>query len=173
MTEPADQLNELFGGPFPDGLPKDVLGELLSILQLHAIEPQELFYKWESYCLKMVGEETVLNLDSVRSFKRGLQDSIERESRAKTQMRGAEKRNIGAATPRPTAGGNQGILDMLDDFAPNTPKRSANGPTGSSVKRKALDTPTISRFNKGAKIDSPGGVKTPLRAIGGAATGIS
>lgn len=113
MAELEGQLNELFGGSFPDGIPKDVLGELLSILQLHAIEPQELFYKWESYCLKMVGEETGLNLDSVRSFKRSLQDAIERESRAKTQMRGAEKRSIGAATSRPAAGGNQGIFDML------------------------------------------------------------
>ncbi|KAM5444308.1 DNA-directed DNA polymerase alpha subunit pol12 [Microsporum ferrugineum] len=173
MAELEGQLNELFGGSFPDGIPKDVLGELLSILQLHAIEPQELFYKWESYCLKMVGEETGLNLDSVRSFKRSLQDAIERESRAKTQMRGAEKRSIGAATSRPAAGGNQGIFDMLDDFAPNTPKRNTSGPTGSSIKRKAFDTPTNSRSNKGVKLDSPGNVKTPSRPIDGAANGNS
>lgn len=112
MAELTVQLNELFGGSFPDGLPQDVLGELLSILQLHAIDPQELFYKWESYCLKMAGEETVLNLDTVRAFKRNLHDAIERESRAKTQIRGAEKRNTGPAAPRPTAGANQGIIDM-------------------------------------------------------------
>ncbi|EFR04651.1 DNA polymerase subunit alpha B [Nannizzia gypsea CBS 118893] len=173
MAEPTEQLNELFGGSFPDGLPQDVLGELLSILQLHAIDPQELFYKWESYCLKMAGEETVLNLDTVRSFKRNLHDAIERESRAKTQMRGTEKRNTGTAAPRPAAGGNQGIFDMLDDFAPNTPKRTASGSTGSSVKRKAFDTPTNSRFHKGAKLDSPGSVKTPSRTADGASNGTS
>ncbi|EGD96639.1 DNA polymerase alpha/primase associated subunit [Trichophyton tonsurans CBS 112818] len=173
MAEPTEQLNELFGGSFPDGLPQDVLGELLSILQLHAIEPQELFYKWESYCMKMAGEETVLNLDTVRSFKRSLHDAIERESRAKTQMRGAEKRNTGPAAPRPAAGANQGIFDILDDFAPNTPKRTASGSTGSSVKRKAFDTPTNSRFNKGAKLDSPGSVNTPLRTADSATNGNS
>jgi len=85
----------------PQGLPKDVAAELQSILRLHAISPQELFFKWESYCLKMGSEETQLDLKTVRAFKRDVQESLERESRGKnTQLRSAEKKSGVIATPR-------------------------------------------------------------------------
>lgn len=99
--EIVDELNELFAGAAPGGIPKDVLAELQSILRVHSIAPQELFYKWESYCLKMGAEETKLNLDTVRMFKRDVQDTLERESRGKAG-RHAESRKPTAATPRAT-----------------------------------------------------------------------
>lgn len=98
------ELNELFAGSSPDGLQRDVLGELKSLLRVHSISALELFYKWESYCLKMGSEETRLNLDTVRAFKRDVQEALERESRGKT-ARQAEKRFNGGvmSTPRVSA----------------------------------------------------------------------
>ena len=99
MDDTTAELNELFAGSAPDGLPKDVLSELQSILRVHSISPQELFFKWESYCLKMGAEETKLNLDTVRIFKRDVQETLERESRGKVG-RQTEKRSRATAAPR-------------------------------------------------------------------------
>jgi DNA polymerase alpha subunit B len=101
MDDVTAELNELFAATSPDGLPKDVLAELQSILRVHSIPPQELFYKWESYCLKMGAEDTKLNLETVRLFKRDVQDALERESRGRAG-RQAEKRSAVTATPRAT-----------------------------------------------------------------------
>lgn len=111
MDDRAEELNQHFSGSCPDGLPQDVLRELLSILDLHAMSPQDLYFKWESYCFKMGTEETVLNLDTVRALKRDIQDALEREAREKPQMRGAEKRGMSSATSR-AAAGNQDIFGM-------------------------------------------------------------
>jgi DNA polymerase alpha subunit B N-terminal len=101
MEDIVQELNELFAGSAPDGLPKDVLAELQSMLRLHSITAQELFYKWESYSMKMGSDDTKLDLNTVRAFKRDVQDSLERETRGKThQVRGSEKKPGVAATPR-------------------------------------------------------------------------
>ena len=99
MDDTTAELNELFATSAPDGLPKDILAELQSILRVQLISPQELFYKWESYCLKMGAEETKMNLETVRLFKRDVQDSLERESRGRAG-RQTEKRSTVTATPR-------------------------------------------------------------------------
>lgn len=99
MGDTTAELNELFATSAPDGLPNDVLAELQSILRVQLISPQELFYKWESYCLKMGAEETKMNLETVRLFKRDVQDSLERESRGRAG-RQTEKRSTVTATPR-------------------------------------------------------------------------
>lgn len=87
MGDSIEEFNDLFGGSSPNGLPQDVAGELQSISRLHSIPPQELFYKWESYCLKMGAEETILNLNTARALKRDIQDALERESRVKSSLR--------------------------------------------------------------------------------------
>jgi len=96
------ELNELFAASYSEGLPKDVLAELQSILRVHSITAEELFYKWESYSIKM-GDEMKLNMDTVRSFKRDVQEALERETRGKAG-RQTEKRNAVTATPRAAAG---------------------------------------------------------------------
>lgn len=102
MDATAAELNELFAASYPDGLPQDVLAELQSILRVHSITAEELFYKWESYSMKM-GEEMKLTLDTVRGFKQDVQEALERESRFKAG-RQTEKRNPVTATPRAAAG---------------------------------------------------------------------
>lgn len=102
MDATAAELNELFVASYPDGLPKDILAELQSVLRVHSITAEELFYKWESYSIKM-GEEVKLNLDTVRGFKHDVQEALERESRGKAG-RQTGKRNAVTATPRAAAG---------------------------------------------------------------------
>ncbi|WEW61022.1 DNA-directed DNA polymerase alpha subunit pol12 [Emydomyces testavorans] len=151
MADFADELNEHFAGGNPDGLPPDILAELRSIMNLHALSVQELFYKWESYCIKMGAEEMKLNLETARALKRDIQDTLERESRGKMHLKLSEKRNAITATPR-AVGNNQDVFDMLGDLVPNTP---ANG---KSVKRKA-------GFDTG-KLSSPMNTRTPMKPSG-------
>ncbi|EAU36936.1 conserved hypothetical protein [Aspergillus terreus NIH2624] len=162
--EIVGELNELFSPASPDGLPKDVLAELQSILRVHSITPQELFYKWESFCLKMGAEEMKLTLDTVRQLKQDVQDTLERESRGKVG-RQTEKRSAPTATPRAT--GTTDVFGMLDGLTPNgrTPK-SVNG----SAKRKSdFASPSISKAGKIGSEQSPIGSKTPRIANGAGA----
>lgn len=102
MADVTEELNELFAAPSSE-LKPEILGELQSVLRLYSVSPQDLFYKWESYSLKMGAEDTRLDLKTARSFKKDIQDILERESRGKAHARGTEKRGVGA-TPRAAAG---------------------------------------------------------------------
>jgi DNA polymerase alpha subunit B len=104
MAAAQEELNRLFATPGAD-LPADVQSELQIILRLHEIDPQELFYKWESYSMKMGAEETKLDLKTARDFRRDLQELLEAESRNKAHARASDKRNV-AATPRTGANGD-------------------------------------------------------------------
>ncbi|KAL1986487.1 hypothetical protein VTN96DRAFT_6246 [Rasamsonia emersonii] len=166
MEDVVHELNELFASSAPDGLPQDVLAELQSILRLHAISPQELFYKWESYSLKMGSDETKLNLDTVRAFKRDVQESLERESRGKnSHLRSTEKKGGVTATPRAM---NTDVFGMLDELTPNTShSRSANKSVNGSAKRKStFETPSAPKVGRPEKSGTPGDFKTPLKANG-------
>lgn len=92
----GDQLDEWFV-PHPE-----VKIELESICRLHSISPEELFYKWESYSMKMGQERTRLDVTTVREFKKDLQESVEREAKSKSHMRSVDKRGA-YATPRNAA----------------------------------------------------------------------
>jgi DNA polymerase alpha subunit B len=98
MVESTDpQLQELFASA-NSSLEPDVLAELTSIMRLHQIDPQELWYKWESYSLRMGGDDMKLSLDTARALKQDVQDGLERENRSKAQSLSSNRR--GAATPR-------------------------------------------------------------------------
>ncbi len=99
MESTTRELNELFALPPVEALPPDILGELQSILRLHSISPTELSYKWESYTMKMGSEQTSMDLNMARAFKKDLQEMLERDSRGKHHQRSAEKRTS-HATPR-------------------------------------------------------------------------
>ena len=106
----TEELHVRFAPPPSTKLPPDILGELHSILRLHSISPQELFYKWESYCLKMGSEETKLDLETARAFKKDIQEALERETRSKAHVRSADKRAAMGATPRNISSGD--VFDM-------------------------------------------------------------
>lgn len=97
MEDQTAEINELFAVPNTT-LERDVLGELKSILRIHSLSPQEMFFKWEAYSLKM-GPETQMNYKTAREFKKDLQDALERESRGKAHMQSAQKRSTNG-TPR-------------------------------------------------------------------------
>jgi len=99
MADSKDELNEFFSVPGQSSLPADILGELQSIERLHSITAQEIFFKWESYSIKMGSEDTKLDLKTVRALKRDIQETLERENRGKTHMRITDKRGV-HATPR-------------------------------------------------------------------------
>ncbi|KAL1999223.1 hypothetical protein VTN02DRAFT_4869 [Thermoascus thermophilus] len=167
MDDTVDDLNEVFAPVAPDGLPQDVLAELQSILRVHSISPQELFYKWESYSLKMGAEETKLNLDTVRAFKRDVQDNLERESRGKGHLRTAEKRNGVIAVQRAAA--TTDVFGMLDGLAPNTPhRRPVNGASGSAKRKSEFETPSISKIRRPEQNGSPGDFKAAHKPTNGA-----
>jgi DNA polymerase alpha subunit B len=107
MDDYAAELSELFAAP-NSKLEPDVLRELQSILRIHNLDAQELFYKWESYCLKMGAEDTKLDLKTARDFKKDIQENLERETRGK-QVKTSEKRPGVNATPRAGGGDVFGV----------------------------------------------------------------
>lgn len=138
----GDELDEYFV-PHPE-----VKIELESICRLHAISPEELFYKWESYNMKMGQEQTRLDVPTVRAFKKELQETVEREARTKSHMRSVDKRGA-YATPRNAAKGGD-VFGMLDGVTPI--QQSASGGT----KRKSnFETPLVPKFSKAHPASSP------------------
>lgn len=100
MDGTTEELNVLFASPPAAELPIDVLGELQSIMRLHSISPQELFYRWESYSLNMGSEETKLNLDTARALKKDVQENLERGLRGKTHGRKVDRKVVTGAARR-------------------------------------------------------------------------
>jgi DNA polymerase alpha subunit B N-terminal len=121
MAELQESINGLFAPS--SALSPDIMGELESILQLYSISPQELFYKWESYSLKMGSEDTKLDLNTVRMFKKDVQDSLERNVHDRQAGRGSDRKSNVGATPRAAAGGDvfgmQVCAMYLSDFDVN------------------------------------------------------
>ncbi|TAQ90644.1 hypothetical protein B7494_g1066 [Chlorociboria aeruginascens] len=162
MVESTEtELNELFSSAIPSGnrLEPDVLAELQSIMRLHSIPAQELFYKWESYSMKMGSDDMNLNLDTARSLKKDVQGGLERENRSKAHVLNSNKR--GGATPRNVTS-NSDVFGMLDGLVPNTPRTgSTNKPNGANRRRAGnLETPSFSRIKAEPASSSPD-FKTP------------
>lgn len=119
----TENLNSVFASASTskDGLAPDALGVLESILRLYSITPQELFYKWESYCLKMAGgagagngdeSDIKLDLNTARMFQKDVRDEFEKGHQQghhqKSGLRGSERRGINgvAATPKANTSGD-------------------------------------------------------------------
>lgn len=125
------ELNQRFGGGEKD-LEPDVINALKSIMRLHQLSVQDLYFKWESYCMKLDMSEFRATIDTLSAFRQDLQDTLERSNRSQTHTK-TEKR-VGA-TPR-VAKGND-VFGMLDGLATPGPGRSA--------KPSARRTPAVSR----------------------------
>ncbi|KIW33432.1 uncharacterized protein PV07_00284 [Cladophialophora immunda] len=165
MTAMKENLNAVFD-PAGNGLSGDILGVLESILRVHSLTPDELFIKWEVYCLKMGSEETKLDIETARMFAKDVQDSVERGERAQhTAPKSAvksERKSLVHATPRTV--GTSDVFGMLDELTPNAISRR-NG----SVKRKAdFDSPVPRKVSrpettnrtpgKAGKLDTSAGI---------------
>ncbi|KAG6024238.1 hypothetical protein E4U40_003416 [Claviceps sp. LM458 group G5] len=137
-------------------LEQDVLYEIQSILRLHDLSVDDLFFKWDAYCIRMdLDAQSALSLQNIRNLKHSIQDELEKSHRA-TQVRGERRVN---AVPRGVSGGD--VFGMLDDLVPSTPalaSRLANRGSGSELKRKM----------GGLKVNSsPAGMSDQLKAMNG------
>lgn len=138
MATIRTELDERFA-PHNMALPADISGELQSILRLHSISAQELFYKWESYSMKMGMEDNKMTLKMARDFKVDIQEALERESRGRIHVRTADKKG---ATPRTMrTGGGADVFGMMEGVS--SPRTPMHGINGNSAKRKSdFETPT-------------------------------
>lgn len=91
------ELNELFGMPNKE-LEPDVVSELQSIMRIHSLSAQDLYFKWESYSIKMDMDGNSLSLETLRALKQDIQDALERSNRTHHAHIKTEKRSAG--TPR-------------------------------------------------------------------------
>ncbi|RDW94817.1 hypothetical protein BP5796_00580 [Coleophoma crateriformis] len=153
----ADELKELFTPAAGAELEQDVLAELKSIMRLHSIDAQELFYKWESYSIKIGSEDMKLNINTARALKEDVQEGLERENRSKAHVLSSNKRS--GATPRSVASTGD-VFGILDGLMPNTPRTGSK--LNSTGKRRNMETPSISRI-KAEPASSPPNFKTPQK----------
>ncbi|CAM1508239.1 Fc.00g050870.m01.CDS01 [Cosmosporella sp. VM-42] len=139
----------------------DILAELESIMRLHDLSAEDLFFKWESYCIKLDIDAQSLSLSSVRNLKQNIQDALEKSHR---QVHVKTERKV-AATPRQGVKSKGGdVFGMLDGLVPSTPAtggRLGRGlGSGSGLKRK-MDTP------RGIMSSPAGGMSEQLKAMNG------
>ena len=149
------ELNQLFASP-DHPLDASVTNELLSILRLHDLSPQELFYKWESYSIKLGGSDRLtLNLQRARDLKQDIQDTLERETRGKSHH-GRNDRRTATATPR--VAGRSGADDMFGmmEGVVQTPSKPAL-PVAPSAKRKSDFATPANKTSKQHAGSSPSG----------------
>ncbi len=149
------ELTERFGsGDQP--LEPDVAAELRSIMRLHELSTQDLFYKWESYCIKLELDGTRVSLDLLRALKQDLQDALERSSRAAQPQMKNEKRT--GATPRTVVKGGGDVFGMLEGLTTPGPGRGSKA----SARKRAMETPSVSRIKANHLSSSPD-YKSPAR----------
>ncbi|KAK6351136.1 DNA-directed DNA polymerase alpha subunit pol12 [Orbilia javanica] len=154
MSSPED-LAEKFGE-----LPDEVMVELHNMLRIYNIDAEELFFKWEEYCLKM-GEDIKLNLKNITAFKDDAREQFEIEMRAKSKSAQAP-----AARGAQRAAKNTGdVFNMLDGLTPATPRSSAHSAAKLKFEKAGYETPLAERTSKLAVGSSPVGpgptFKTP------------
>lgn len=93
-------------------LPPDIVPELLSMLRSYGLNEQDLFYKWEYYCIKMGPDDTKLNLETVRAFKKDTQEQLEKNIRAKTRQQSSAVSRGVQKTPRHKGSGDTMALSV-------------------------------------------------------------
>ena len=96
------ELNRLFAAG-DQQLQPDVVFDLESTMRMHQLSPEDLFYKWESYCIKMDMDNSNLNITTARALKQDIQDALEKSNRTQAHVK-QDKRL--AATPRAAVKGD-------------------------------------------------------------------
>ncbi|KAF4120453.1 DNA polymerase alpha subunit B [Geosmithia morbida] len=143
----ADQLQSRFS---PNkALEPDILAELQSMMRLHDLSVEDLYLKWDSYCLRMETDADVVTLQGIRGLKQTIQDTLERENSTGTSSNvGRKKPGHGGsrqqphAAPRAGAAGGSDVFGMLDGMVPSTPSGGRLGKSGGgagSLRKKAVD----------------------------------
>ncbi|KAI0379860.1 DNA polymerase alpha, subunit B [Hypomontagnella monticulosa] len=152
------ELNEQFGTPGKD-LQPDVVSELQSIMRIHSLSAQDLFFKWESYCIKMDMDGNNLSVETLRSLKQDIQGALERSNRTQHAHIKTEKRS--SATPRSSVKNTGDVYGMLEGMVPSTPATGKLNKSASK-RRHQLETPSMARVKGNVPSSSPD-YKSPLR----------
>lgn len=114
------ELHEFFSPNKP--LEPDVLSELQSIMRLHNLSAQDLFFKWESYCIKMDIDAQVVTLTTVRNLKQTIQDALESGNNNRKVATRVSATPRGAGAARGVGVGD--VFGVLDGLLPSTPASS-------------------------------------------------
>lgn len=149
-----DEIRSFFSPNKP--LELDVLGELQSIMRLHDLSAEDLFFKWESYCIRMGLETDTISIISVRNLKQTIQDTLEKNQHRPTQVK-SERR----AQPTPRGGAGGDVFGMLDGLVPSTPATGGKLRAAGSAVRRNAETPS------GMMSSPAGGVGDHLKAMNG------
>lgn len=141
-TEIVAELNEQFGSGNKE-LEADVVAELRSIMRLHQLSVEDLFFKWESYCIKMDIDAAQTALETLRHFKQDLHDTLERNSWSHVKIKTEKGISSTPRAPRVSGGDVFGMLDSLTTPGPGraskvAPKRT---PAVSRVKAEPASSP--------------------------------
>ncbi|KAF8473468.1 DNA polymerase alpha subunit B N-terminal-domain-containing protein [Kalaharituber pfeilii] len=136
------------------------------MLRLYNINPEELFFKWESYCMRLGFDGDVkVNADIARDFKKDTGQALEAEVKAKGGVKrapaGPTGRTLKAGAGAAAAAGVEVALGLY-----NTPRKNAG------VKRKYDRSPYETPSSKSAKTQhlkvapsSPLHVGVPLKEL--------
>ncbi|PWW79524.1 DNA polymerase alpha, subunit B [Tuber magnatum] len=143
----SETIAERFGELAPE-----VLGELERMLRIYGYDAEELFCKWESYCMKMGPENTKLNLDTALAFKKDVRELYEKEMKSKTRLRGANTSRPVVRTPRVKNTGDH--VGFLDGLILTTPK-DAKGSVKRKFEKAPFETPS-SKAGRFMDVNSPG-----------------
>lgn len=145
------ELNEQFGVP-NKSLESDVVSELRSIMRMHLLSVQDLYFKWESYCIKMDIDGNSLSVENLRGLKQDIQDALERSNRTHQVHIKTEKRSSG--TPRTAVKNSGDVYGMLEGMVPNTPGMGKFNKSASK-RRNLHETPSITRVKGNILSSSP------------------
>ncbi|KAL2269003.1 hypothetical protein VTJ83DRAFT_3849 [Remersonia thermophila] len=130
-NETLAELRQRFA-PASGQLEPDVAAELQSIMRMHQLSVQDLYFKWESYGIKMGMDDFKASIDTLRAFKQTLQDDLERSARSHPAVK-SERRS--APTPRVAKSGGD-VFGMLDGLTTPGPGRGARpGPKKTPASR--------------------------------------
>ncbi|KXJ93199.1 DNA polymerase alpha/epsilon subunit B [Microdochium bolleyi] len=152
MADPEiEELNEKFGTGNAE-LEPDVVAELKSIMNMHSLSVQDLFFKWESYSLKMEMTDMKPSLTTIRALKQDIQDALVRSNRSHGSHIKQEKRP--GATPRTAVKNGGDVFGMLDGLVPNTPG-AAKLNRSAGPKRRDFESPSMSRVKGNVPGSSP------------------
>jgi len=124
MGDPDAALLAKFGTLEPD-----VLAELKSMMRLHDLSAEEVFWKWEAFSIKMDIDVGEVSLSAVRNLKANLQGELEKKNSKAREIK-VERKVVG--TPK---GGVGDVYGVLDGLVPGTPVGSAGRKSGGLGKK--------------------------------------
>ncbi|KTW28976.1 hypothetical protein T552_01607 [Pneumocystis carinii B80] len=130
-----DELSHYFGSAIKNR--PEVLMECLSILKLHSISAIELFYRWESWCLKM-GNEPELILENILLFKQDMQCMLEKKSNLKTKRLAQNKNYNNLHFSSSLSSKALEFDNILSNIIPNTSQNSKKIHNSSILDDKSL-----------------------------------